>query len=96
MMSAVVILPLVESYNGTGMGTYLTSPSFATTLAKFSLGHIQNGDEQSYLAITVCDIVSMLILLIFCGHWRSFHKSIVEEMEKDHSIVNPVNYVVTV
>ena len=95
-MSAVLIFALIESYHGTGLSKYTSSSSFSITLAKFSLGHIENGDKQTYLIITVCDIISMLILFFFWIHWRSFHNSILEEMERDHKIVNPVNYVVAV
>ena len=38
----------------------------------------------------------MLILFLFWIHWRSFHNSVLHEMEKDHTIVNPIRYVVAV
>jgi hypothetical protein len=77
-MSAVQIFALVASYNGTGLSTYTNSSSFTMYLSKFTLGNIKDGDRQTYLIITVCDIVSMFILLIFWIHWRSFQSSILE------------------
>lgn len=66
------------------------------TMAKMSLGNIENGNQETYMFITVCDILSMIVLFVFYLHWRSFHEEAVESEEKDHTIVNPTSYVLSV
>lgn len=94
-MSVVIFFPLTTNYAGSGLSEY-SSESFTTTLARFTLGNTDNGDRRTYLILTISDIVSMLIFFIFWLHWRSYHNSVLEEIEKDHTIVNPVRYVVAV
>lgn len=96
IMSAILIFPLVTSYKDTGLDTYNQSSSFTMLLAKFTLGNINSGDQRTYLIITIADILSMLVLFIFSLHWRSFHRSVVEEAEKDHMILNPTSYVISI
>jgi hypothetical protein len=95
-MSVVVIMPMVVSYGGSGLSKYTASASITSTEARLTLGNISEGDQRTYLIVTIADLLSMLILLLFWLHWRSFQKAILEEMEKDHSLVNPVRYVVAV
>ena len=96
LMSIAVIMPMVVSYEGTALSTYTSSDSITGVQAKLTIGNISNGGRKEYLIVTISDIVSMLILFLFWLHWRSFHSSVMEEMEKDHSIVNPCRYVVAV
>ena len=95
LITAVNIFPIVANYHGTGLSKY-SSESFTTTLARFSLGNTVNGDRNDYLIQTVSDIVGTVILILFWVHWRSFHSSVLHEMEKDYKIINPVRYVVAV
>lgn len=89
-------MPMIISYSGTGLSAYTSSESFTSYQARLTLGNISNGGRYEYLIVTIADVLSMLILFFFWLHWRSFHNGILEEMEKDHSIVNPVRYVVAV
>jgi hypothetical protein len=76
-MSAINILPIVYAYfNGTALKKY--TESYMITLAKTSLGNLQNGNLTSYLAFTAADILSMLTLFGFYLHWRSFHAEVIE------------------
>lgn len=95
LITGVYIFPAISNYHGNGLDSY-TSESFTTTLARFTLGNTSNGDRQDYLVQTVSDLVATLILIIFWIHWRSFHNSVIHDMEKDYKIVNPERYVVAV
>lgn len=95
-MSTVVVMPMIVSYEGTALSTYTSSESVTGTQARLTIGNISNGDRKNYLILTISDILSMLILFVFWLHWRSYHASVIDEMEKDHSIVNPARYVVSV
>ena len=66
------------------------------TLAKFTLGNLSNADQKTYLTITICDILTMIGLFAFYVHWRIFIAQVQEEAERDHSIVNPSLYAVSV
>jgi hypothetical protein len=77
-MSVVVIFPLVYQYRGSGLSNYTKSKDFSMTLARFSLGNITYGDRQGYLIVTVADVITFLIMVIFYFHWRSFHKAAIE------------------
>ena len=66
------------------------------TLARFTLGNLSYGDKQAYMIVTFADVISLLIMVIFYFHWRAFHKAAIEEMERDHTIVTPVSYTVSV
>ena len=46
--------------------------------------------------LSVCDAFAMVILFFFYMHWRSFHNEVVEESDKDHTILNPTAYAVSV
>jgi hypothetical protein len=87
---------MLLSYQGDGLATYTKSSSFTMTLARFTLGNISNGDRQSYLIVTAADILSFLVMVIFYLHWKAFHKGIIDELEKDHQILNPVSYSLSV
>lgn len=95
-MSMVVIMPMIVSYEGTALADYTSSDSVTGVEAKLTIGNISSGGRKEYLIVTIADLLSMLILFLFWLHWRSFHHSVVHEMEKDHSIVNPTRYVVAV
>lgn len=77
-MSAVLIFALVVNYKGTSLDSYSSSGSFTMTLAKFSIGNLNDGDQTTYFIITATDILSMVILLFFWISWRSFHNSIID------------------
>jgi hypothetical protein len=87
---------MVLQYNGTGLATYTKTPSFTMTLARFTLGNLSEGDRQSYMIVTFADVITLLIMIIFYFHWRAFHKSAIEELDRDHTIVNPVSYTISV
>ena len=94
-MAGINSIPLIHSYyNGTALEKY--TDSYMISMARTSLGNIQNGTESDYIIYTVCDLVSMFVLFIFYLHWKSFHKTTVDEEEKDNSILNPTSYVLSV
>jgi len=95
-MSITVIMPMVVSYGGIALSDYTASDSITGVEAKLTIGNISNGARKDYLIVTIADLVSMLIFFIFWMHWRSFHNSVLQDMEKDHTIVNPIRYVVAV
>lgn len=96
LISVVLIFPMIIQYRGTGLEKYTKSASFTMTLARFTLGNLSYGDRQAYMIVTFADVISLLIMVIFYLHWRSFHKAAIEEMDRDHTIVNPVSYAVSV
>ena len=66
------------------------------TLARFSLGNISNGNQQTYLIISIADALSVIIMIIFYLHWRAFHKAAIQELERDSNILNPISYALSV
>jgi hypothetical protein len=95
IMSAINMIPIIYAFQkGQALDSY--TKSYMIYLAETSLGNISNGDRTAYLIFTICDILSMFVLFLFYLHWRSFHNEAVEEAEKDHTIVNPTSYVLTV
>jgi hypothetical protein len=66
---------MVQSFKGDGLIKYTKSGSFTMTLSKFTLGNISNGDQRTYMIISVADALSMLVMLFFYIHWRMFHKA---------------------
>ena len=94
IISAVLILPLYINYNGTGLNDY--KDSFTLTQAKFTIGNLNNEGRRTYIMLGAADFISMLILFFFYLHWRAFHNEVVEEVAKDHSILNPSVYAVSV
>lgn len=95
-MSIVLIYPLITHYKGNGLSNYTVSKDFGTTLARFTLGNISNGDKQTYALITITDILSYIIMVIFYFHWKSFHNKTISQMEKSQKIINPANYALSV
>ena len=96
IISVILIFPLLLQYNGDGLYQYTQKASFTMTIAKFSLGNLNNADQQSYLIVTISDVLSFLVMVIFYLHWRAFHQSALEQMENDTKLVNPTSYVVSV
>ena len=93
-LSILVGAELVFNYSGTGLSAY--TASFTLTLAKFTLGNLSNADRTTYLIITIFDILTMVALFAFYVHWRLFLNSVIEESERNHDIVNPTLYAVSV
>lgn len=81
IISALMILPLYLNYNGVGLSGY--KPSFALTLAKFSIGNLLFADQKTYIMESACDVLGMLVLFCFYFHWRSFNSDVVDNEEKD-------------
>ena len=94
LITALVGIPLAYNYNGTGLSGY--TDSFTLTLAKFTIGNLSNADQITYLYLTICDILSMIALFAFYLHWRIFVNDLIEEENKDHSVVNPSTYALSV
>lgn len=94
VLSAIMILPLYINYNGTGLVNY--TDSFSLTQAKFTIGNLTEEDRKTYIMISAADFLAMIILFFFYMHWRRYHNDIVEESNKDHSILNPTIYAVSV
>ena len=94
VLSAIMILPLYVNYNGTGLSEY--KESFSLTQAKFTIGNLTEEDRKTYILLSAADFLSMIILFFFYMHWRRFHNDIVEESDKDHSVLNPTIYAVSV
>jgi tellurite resistance protein TehA-like permease len=88
------MLQLYVNYTSDGLSTYKSS--FALTLAKFSLGNLNNGSQKDYIMQSACDVLSMLVLFAFYLHWRSFHNELVESEEKDFKTLDPAMYVVSI
>lgn len=78
IISVILIFPLMLQYNGDGLYQYTQKASFTMTIAKFSLGNLNNADQQSYLIVTISDVLSFLVMVIFYLHWRAFHQSALE------------------
>jgi neutral trehalase len=95
-MSAILILPLINNYQGSGLAKYTVSSSFTMSIARFTIGNISNGNRSDYLIITISDVLTMLVLFIFYIHWRRFHQAVLEEMSKDYTVLNPSSYVVSI
>ena len=93
-ISILVGTSLVFNYSGTGLSTY--TASFTLTLAKFTIGNLSNADRTTYLIITIFDILTMVALFAFYVHWRLFLSSVIEEAERNHDVVNPTLYAVSV
>ncbi len=70
LISCLVAAPMALNYSSTGLSNY--ADSFTLTLAKLSIGNLSDADQQKYLTITICDILSMIALFGFYIHWRIF------------------------
>lgn len=71
VISVLMILPIYINYQGTALNDY--QDSFALTQAKFTVGNHEGAGRRIYLALSVCDVLSMLFLFGFYLHWRGFH-----------------------
>lgn len=94
LISIINILPLYTFYTGAGLSDY--PDSFTLTLAKFTQGNLVLGDQVNYYTVIGCDILTMLVMFGFYIRWRSVHNEAVEQSDKDHTILNPTLYVVSV
>jgi ABC-type Mn2+/Zn2+ transport system permease subunit len=95
-MSVILIFPLATNFKGSGLSQYTASGSFTIMLAKFTLGNLSNASRQDYLIITVTDVLSMVVLLVFYIHWRHFHRTTIQEFNANHATLNPASYAVSV
>jgi hypothetical protein len=94
VMSALMALPLYLNYNGDGLQGY--KDSYALTLAKFTIGNLNNADQKTYIMESACDVLGMLVLFCFYFHWRNFHNNLVSDDEKDLTELDPTMYVVSI
>lgn len=76
LISCLVAAPIAINYGSKGLQGY--ADSFTLTLAKFSIGNLSDADQQQYLIITICDILTMIVLFGFYVHWRSFIGDLLE------------------
>lgn len=94
IISTLMVLPLYLNYSSDGLKGY--KESFTLTLAKFSLGNLNNADQKIYIMESACDVLGMFILFGFYFHWRSFHNDVVTEGKKDFATLDPSMYVVSI
>ena len=94
LLSCFSAVTMGFNFSSTGLDSYTSS--FTLTLAKFSLGNLSNADQTEYIIITICDILSMITLFGFYVHWRVFISDLIEESDRDHNIVNPSLYAISV
>lgn len=66
------------------------------TIAKFTLGNLNNAGQRSYLIVTCADAISFLIMIGFYLHWKAFHKLTIDELERDSTLLNPVSYALSI
>ena len=71
VITILYILPLYLNYFDDGLASY--KPSFALTLAKFTIGNLHEADQKVYIMQSACMVLSMITLFGFYLHWRSFH-----------------------
>ena len=77
IMSLISGLSMYYCYHDTGLSEY--PDSFMLTLAKFSLGNLNNADQRAYLVVTICDLLNVIIFFVFYLHFRSFYNSTIED-----------------
>lgn len=94
IISVLMILPLYLNYFSDGLSGY--KDSFALTLAKFSIGNLNNADQRVYIMESACDVLGMIVLFGFYFHWRSFHNNIVDTEQKDFTELDPSMYVLSI
>lgn len=94
LISTLMILPLYQNYQGTALKNF--SETFTITQARFTVGNNLDADQREYIILSACDVLSMLVLFAFYIHWRSFHNSLVEEIDQDHEVLNPCLYAISV
>lgn len=83
MITVLFILPLYLNYFDNGLISY--KPSFTLTLAKFSLGNLNDADQKTYIMESACMVLAMLTLFGFYINWRSFHNETLESEEKSYA-----------
>lgn len=94
-MSSFTILPVAYTYiTGTGLSSFKSS--YTIQLAKSSIGNIEDGNLTAYLVFTVSDLLSMIVLFGFYLHWRGFHNEAVLKEMRNHELLNPSHYTLTV